>query len=41
MDDTNVLIQAVMNGQGIALGSGIFVQDHREAGRLIQPFNLV
>lgn len=41
MDDTNVLIQAAVDGQGVALGSTAFVQDHLEAGRLIKPFDII
>lgn len=41
LDDTNVLIQAAVDGQGIALGSTIFVADHLENERLIRPFDLV
>ena len=41
LDDTNVLIQAAIDGQGIALGSTIFVADHLENNRLIRPFDLV
>ena len=40
IDDTNVLIQAAVDGQGVALGSSTFVQDHLEAGRLIKPFEI-
>lgn len=38
-DDTNVLIQAAVNGLGIALGSTPFVTDHLESGRLVRPFD--
>ena len=41
MDDTNVLIQAAVDGQGIALGSTHFVADHLDAGRLVMPFDTV
>ena len=41
LDDTNVLIQAAIDGQGIALGSTIFVADHLRSKRLIRPFDLV
>ena len=41
LDDTNVLIQAAIDGQGIALGSAIFIADHLESERLIRPFDLV
>jgi LysR family glycine cleavage system transcriptional activator len=40
IDDTNVLIQAAMDGQGIALGSTTFVSDLLESGRLIKPFDI-
>jgi LysR family glycine cleavage system transcriptional activator len=40
IDDTNVLIQAAIDGQGIALGSTTFVADLLEAGRLIKPFDI-
>ena len=41
IDDTNVLIQAAIDGQGIALGSSTFVEDHLESGKLIRPFETV
>ncbi len=41
LDDTNVLIQAAIDGQGIALGSSIFVAEHLENKRLIRPFGQV
>lgn len=40
IDDTNVLIQAAVDGQGVALGSTTFVQDLLESGRLIRPFDI-
>ena len=40
IDDTNVLIQAALDGQGVVLGSSTFVQDHLDSGRLIQPFDI-
>ena len=40
IDDTNVLIQAAMDGQGIALGSTTFVEDLLESGRLVKPFDV-
>lgn len=39
VDDTNVLIQAAIDGLGIALGSTLFVADHLAAGRLVRPFD--
>lgn len=41
VDDTNVLIQAAIDGLGIALGSTHFVADHLAAGRLTRPFDAV
>ena len=41
IDDTNVLIQAAIDGQGIALGSTTFVEEHLESGKLIKPFDIV
>ena len=41
LDDTNVLIQAAIDGQGIALGSTVFVEDHLDAEQLLRPFDLV
>ena len=40
IDDTNVLIQAALDGQGVALGSTTFVQEHLESGRLVKPFDI-
>lgn len=40
IDDTNVLIQAAVDGQGIALGSMTFVGDLLESGRLVRPFDI-
>lgn len=40
IDDTNVLIQAALDGQGIALGSTTFVEDHLQSGRLVKPFDI-
>lgn len=41
MDDTNVLIQAAIDGQGVALGSTPFVEDHLATGRLVVLFDQV
>lgn len=41
VDDTSVLIQAAIDGVGIALGSTIFVQEHLDAGRLVRPFDVI
>ena len=40
IDDTNVLIQAAIDGQGIALGSSAFVQDLLDSGRLVRQFDI-
>jgi len=40
IDDTNVLIQAAIDGQGVALGSTTFVEDHLKSGRLVKPFDI-
>jgi LysR family glycine cleavage system transcriptional activator len=40
IDDTNVLIQAAIDGQGIALGSSTFVEDLLESGQLVKPFDI-
>ncbi len=40
IDDTNVLIQAAVDGQGVAMGSATFVQDLLDSGRLIKPFDI-
>jgi LysR family glycine cleavage system transcriptional activator len=40
IDDTNVLIQAAVDGQGVALGSTTFVQDLLDSGKLIKPFDI-
>ncbi len=39
VDDTNVLIQAAMDGLGVALGSTHFVADRLTSGRLVKPFD--
>jgi LysR family glycine cleavage system transcriptional activator len=38
IDDTNVLIQAAVDGLGVAMGSEPFVREHISAGRLVRPF---
>ncbi|MEM8500630.1 MAG: transcriptional regulator GcvA [Pseudomonadota bacterium] len=38
IDDTNVLIEAALNGQGIALCETIFVEHHLLSGQLVKPF---
>ncbi|MBT8080674.1 MAG: transcriptional regulator GcvA [Gammaproteobacteria bacterium] len=41
LDDTNVLIQAAIDGQGVALGSTVFVASHLHSGALVKPFEIV
>jgi LysR family glycine cleavage system transcriptional activator len=38
-DDTNVLIQGALDGQGFALCSSQFVSDHLQSGRLVKVFD--
>jgi LysR family glycine cleavage system transcriptional activator len=38
IDDTNVLTQAAIDGQGVALCGLALVANHLEAGRLVRPF---
>src|SRR6185312_2446361 len=40
VEDMNVLIQAAIEGQGVALASAPLVQAEIEAGRLVQPFQI-
>ncbi len=40
IDDTNVLIQAALDGQGVALCSSVFVREYIDSGRLVQPFDI-
>jgi LysR family glycine cleavage system transcriptional activator len=40
VDDTNVLMQASIDGLGVALGSTHFVADHLASGRLVRPFDI-
>jgi LysR family glycine cleavage system transcriptional activator len=39
-EDANVLLQAVLDGQGIGLGILPFIEDDIAAGRLVQPWEL-
>ncbi|MFK8022062.1 MAG: transcriptional regulator GcvA [Pseudomonadales bacterium] len=39
IDDTNVLIEAALSGQGVALCSTMFVKDHLLTGQLVKPFS--
>jgi DNA-binding transcriptional LysR family regulator len=36
MEDTNVLIQAAIDGLGVAMGSDPFVREHISTGRLVR-----
>jgi LysR family glycine cleavage system transcriptional activator len=38
LTDYNIVIQAALDGQGIAMGRMLLVQDRLEAGALVQPF---
>ncbi|HEY1773351.1 MAG TPA: transcriptional regulator GcvA [Gammaproteobacteria bacterium] len=40
VEDMNVLIQAAIEGQGVALASAPLVQAEIEAGRLVRPFQI-
>ena len=40
LDDTNVLIQAAADGQGVALGSTAFVGQHLASGKIAKPFEI-
>ncbi|MFK8049665.1 MAG: transcriptional regulator GcvA [Halioglobus sp.] len=40
IDDTNVLIQAALDGQGVALCSNLFVSEYIDSGRLVRPFDV-
>jgi LysR family glycine cleavage system transcriptional activator len=39
MDDANVILQAAIDGQGIALGADLLLQDELASGKLIMPFD--
>ena len=41
IDDTNVIIQMAIDGQGIAMASTLFVSDYLKNGQLIKPFDVV
>lgn len=38
LTDYNIVLQAALNGQGVAIGRLHMVRDHLSAGRLVQPF---
>ncbi len=40
IEDSNVVVQAAMDGQGVALGVFPFIQNEVDAGRLLKPFDL-
>jgi len=39
IDDTNVLVQAAIGGQGVAMGSSLLVSEHLRSGRLVRLFD--
>ncbi len=39
MDDSNVILQAAIDGQGVALGSDLLLTDEFASGRLVCPFD--
>ncbi len=39
IDDTNVLVQAAIGGQGVAMGSSLLVGEHLRSGRLVRLFD--
>ena len=39
IDDTNVLVQAAIGGQGVAMGSSLTVNEHICSGRLVRLFD--
>lgn len=39
MDDANVVLQAAIDGQGVALGSDVLCADDLASGRLVMPFS--
>lgn len=41
IDDTNVLMQAAIDGQGVVMGSSLLVQEHLRSGRLVRLFDHV
>ncbi len=40
IDDTNVLIRAAIDGQGVALCSTVFIENHLKSGKLVKPFDI-
>lgn len=40
IEDSNVVIQAAINGQGVALGVFPFIQSEIDSGRLVKPFEI-
>ena len=40
IDDANLILQAALDGQGVALGILPFVQEELSSGRLVRPFEL-
>jgi DNA-binding transcriptional LysR family regulator len=40
IDDTNLVLQTALNGQGVVLGILPFVEEDISEGRLLRPFDL-
>lgn len=40
MRDSNIVVQAAMDGQGVVMGTFPFIRSEVEAGRLISPFSI-
>ncbi len=40
MDDSNVVMQAAIDGQGVALGSDLLCSEELDSGRLVMPFDI-
>lgn len=39
LTDYNVVLQAALSGQGVAMGRGRLIEDHLASGRLVRPFD--
>lgn len=39
LDDSNVILQAAIDGQGVALGADMLLTDELHSGRLVMPFD--
>lgn len=40
LTDYNIVVQAALDGRGVAMGRSLLVEEHLRAGRLIKPFDL-